>query len=163
MLRTICIIATIFLLSCKTTTYYITRHSEKAGTTMTSDPPLSAEGEKQALQLKAYLTGKGIKSIYSTNFIRTQRTAQPVSVAANIPIQVYSEVNPLVDTLKASNKGNVLIVGHSNTVDDIVNRFTGGTTITDLPDNEYGNLFIVKKKGTSYTFEKIKVPPMVPR
>jgi 2,3-bisphosphoglycerate-dependent phosphoglycerate mutase len=159
MLKTFCIIITVvFLLSCKTTTYYISRHAEKSGTNMTANPPLSAEGEKQALDLRAYLTGKGIKSIYSTNFIRTRSTAEPTSVAINVPIQVYTQVNDLVDTLKATGKGNVLIVGHSNTVDDIVNRFTGVGTMTDLADSEYGNLFIVKKKRSKYSFERIKLP-----
>jgi hypothetical protein len=30
--------------------------------------------------------------------------------------------------------------------------------MSDLADNEYGNLFIVKKKGSNYTFERVKVP-----
>jgi broad specificity phosphatase PhoE len=164
MLRTICFhFIFVLLLSCKTTTYYITRHAEKSGTDMTNNPPLSAEGEKQALDLKAYLTGKNIKSIFSTNFIRTRTTAQPTSTDINVPIGVYTQVNNLVDSLKATNKGNVLIVGHSNTVDDMVNRFMGAATLTDLADSEYGNLFIVKKKGTDYSFERIKVPQVTPR
>jgi broad specificity phosphatase PhoE len=162
MLRTVCFIITVFLLSCKTTTYYITRHAEKSGTDMTNNPPLSAEGEKQGLDLKAYLTGKNIKSIYSTNFLRTRNTAQPTSVAINVLVEVYTHVNNLVDSLKATNKGNVLIVGHSNTVDDIVNRFTSAATMTDLADSEYGNLFIVKKRGSNYSFERIRVPSSRP-
>jgi hypothetical protein len=57
----------------------------------------------------------------------------------------------------------VLVVGHSNTVDDIVNGLTGRAEMTDLADNEYGNAFIVKRKGSSYTFERIKVPQTTPR
>jgi hypothetical protein len=39
----------------------------------------------------------------------------------------------------------------------------GTSAMTDLPETEYGSLFIVKKKGSSYTFEKIKVPQTTPR
>jgi hypothetical protein len=54
-------------------------------------------------------------------------------------------------------KGDVLIVGHSNTVDDIVNRLAGKTVVSgDLKDNAYDNLFILKRKGKSYLFKNEK-------
>ena len=42
--------------------------------------------------------------------------------------------------------GSILIVGHSNTVDDILNGLKGEKIIQDLPDSQYGDLFIVQKK-----------------
>ena len=118
-----------------------------------------------ALDLRDYLQGKNIKGIYSTNFNRTRATAQPTSQHFNLPINIYSpaQTNAMIDSLKAVNKNNILIVGHSNTVDDMVNRFTGTTTMTDLPETEYRSLFIVRKKGSNYTFEKITVPQTTPR
>ncbi|MDQ6609231.1 MAG: histidine phosphatase family protein [Bacteroidota bacterium] len=164
MTKLLCAVGLLFLLSCKTTSYYITRHGEKAGTTVT-DPPLSAEGEKQALDLRNYLTGKGIKTIYSTNFIRTKATAEPTSQLFVVPVKIYdpAKLNELIAELKAINNGNVLIVGHSNTVDDVANGLTGRNVMSDLADNEYGNLFIVKKKGANYSFERMKVPQTAPR
>ncbi|HEY0039475.1 MAG TPA: histidine phosphatase family protein [Flavisolibacter sp.] len=148
--------------SCKTTTYYISRHAERAGN-MSNDPQLTAEGEKQALDLRDHLRGKSIKGIYSTNFARTKSTARPTSELYNLPVNIYSQANTLIDSLKAVNKNNILILGHSNTVDDLVNRLTGTNTMTDLGDTEYGNLFIVRKKGSTYTFERIKVPQTTQR
>jgi broad specificity phosphatase PhoE len=165
MLRVFILLLVIWwLASCKTTTYYISRHAEKAGT-MSNDPQLTPEGEKQALDLRDYLKNKNIKGVYSTNFNRTRATAQPTSNYFNVPINLYNppQGNALVDSLKAVNKNNILLVGHSNTVDDLVNRLTGAATITDLPETEYGSLFIVKKKGSSYSFEKISVPQTTPR
>ena len=158
------LISSTLFFSCKTTTYYISRHAERAGT-MSNDPQLTPEGEKQALDLRDYLQGKNIKGIYSTNFNRTRATAQPTSQHFNLPINIYSpaQTNAMIDSLKAVNKNNILIVGHSNTVDDMVNRFTGTTTMTDLPETEYRSLFIVRKKGSNYTFEKITVPQTTPR
>ena len=146
-----------FLLSCKSTTYYISRHAERAGT-MSSDPQLTSEGEKQALDLRDYLRGKNIKAVYSTNFARTKATAKPTSDLYSVPITIYNPAQGtnLVDSLKSVNKNNILIVGHSNTVDDLVNRLTGASNMTDLPETEYGSLFIVKKKGSNYSFEKNK-------
>lgn len=165
MLRTIYFITILFLLSCKTTTYFITRHAEKAGTGMTTDPPLTAEGEKQALDLRNYLKGKKIKTIYSTNFIRTKATAEPTRQLYGIEMKIYnpSKLAELVAELKTLNNGNVLIVGHSNTVDDVANGLTGTNNMSDLADNEYGNLFIVRKKGSNYSFERIRVPQTAPR
>jgi 2,3-bisphosphoglycerate-dependent phosphoglycerate mutase len=158
------LLSVILFASCKSTTYYISRHGERAGT-MSSDPQLSPEGEKQALDLRDYLRGKNIKGVYSTNFARTQASAKPTSELYNLPVNIYTpaQANNMIDSLKTGNKNNILIVGHSNTVDDMVNRFTGSNTMTDLPETEYGSLFIVKKKGSSYTFEKIKVPRTTPR
>ena len=158
-MKIICLMAAIALLSCKTTTYYITRHAEKASGSMTTDPPLTAEGEKQAMNLKAYLSNKHIKAIYSTNFVRTRATAEPTRQLFGLELKLYtpSKNADLVTTLKNSN-GNVLIVGHSNTVDDLVNGLTGRQQMSDLADNEYGDLFIVKKKGRKYLFERMEVP-----
>lgn len=154
----------LLLASCKTTTYYISRHAERAGA-MGNDPQLTPEGEKQALDLRDYLKDKNIKGVYSTNFNRTRATARPTSEHFNLPVAIYNpqQANAMLDSLKATNKNNVLIVGHSNTVDDMVNRLTGANTMTDLPETEYGSLFIVRKKGSNYSFEKIKVPQTTPR
>lgn len=157
-----------FLFSCKSTTYFIVRHAEKEGgntMAMTSDPPLSAEGEKQAMDLKNYLQQKNIKTIYSTNYARTIATAEPTRQLYGVDLKKYDprRNDQLVEELKKISDGNVLIVGHSNTVDDVVNGLLGRSEMTDLPDTEYGSLFFVKKKGNNYSFEKTKVPQTAPR
>ena len=166
MLRTLLLAALFFLFSCKSTTYYIVRHAEKEqGTTMLSDPPLSAEGEKQAIDLKTYLQDKNIKTIYATNYARTIATAEPLRKALGLNLKIYDprKNEQLVAELKSIGDGNVLVVGHSNTVDDVVNGLLGETRMTDLPDTAYGNVFIVKKKGSTYTFEQMNVPRTAPR
>lgn len=166
MFRIVCLLTLLFLFSCKGTTYYIVRHAEReSGAAMVSDPPLSAEGEKQAIDLKNYLQDKNIKTIYATNYARTIATAEPIRKALGLTLKIYDpkKNDQLIDELKKSSDGNVLVVGHSNTVDDIVNGLTGEAKLTDLADTEYGNVFIVKKKGNRYSFERLKVPQTEPR
>lgn len=161
MYKSLLFIAVLFLLSCKTTTYYVVRHAEKetattmSNTTMTSDVPLSAVGKQRAEALKDLLGKENIKHIYSTNFIRTKSTVQPLADAIQVPIEIYDLKDPAFISKLKSIDGNVLIVGHSNTVDDLVNELSGTKEINgDLPDSEYGDLFVVNKRGDKFTFEK---------
>ncbi len=156
MLKYLFLIAVFTYASCSTT-YYVVRHAEKqtATSNMSSDVPLSEEGTARALALKDALDNKRIKAIYSTNYIRTKSTAQPLSDAIGVPVQTYNPADTLfIKQLKNNNKKNTLIVGHSNTVDNIVNQLTGTEALTDLPETQYGDLFIIRKKGAGYTVTK---------
>lgn len=156
MYKTVVLLLSVLFLSCKTTTYYIVRHAEKEPvTTMTSDVPLSAAGEQRAEALKDMLEKENISHIFSTNFLRTRSTAQPLADATGVPIETYDPNDPdFIEKLK-SLEGNVLIVGHSNTVDDLVNKLAGKKEIDgDLPESEYGDLFIVKKTGNRSGFDR---------
>ena len=154
----------IFSSSCGSVKYYVVRHAEKetasAGTTMSTpnDPPLSAAGRVRAIELKEALRDKGITYIFSTNTIRTISTAHPLDELRGVTkIETYNtrdSLDQLIQKLKGIKKGNSLIVGHSNTVDDIVNKLCGETKIPgDLPDSEYDNLYIITKKGNRMKFE----------
>jgi hypothetical protein len=50
-------------------------------------------------------------------------------------------------------------VGHSNTVDDIVNALTGENKLKDLEDSEYNRLFVVRMRGKKVFFEERKIYP----
>jgi broad specificity phosphatase PhoE len=89
------------------------------------------------------LKDAGVGAIYVTEFKRTQQTAAPLSKALGIPVTTVParETAALVEKLKSS-KETVLVVGHSNTVPEIVK----GLGIPDAPtiaETEYDNLLIV--------------------
>jgi broad specificity phosphatase PhoE len=141
---------------------YIVRHAEKITTSdsigkmAANDPPLSEAGKVRALVLKNELADKHIGHIYSTNTIRTRSTAEPLSEAIKINIELYNSIDSLISAIKSA-KGNVLVVGHSNTVDDIVNKLCGQVKIaSDLKDGEYDNLFVVKIRGQKIIFDQRK-------
>jgi phosphohistidine phosphatase SixA len=159
--------AAVLLMSCSNT-IYVVRHAEKAtGIDMATmkpdtDPPLTPEGGERALALKQLLGSKNVKYIFSTNTLRTRSTALPLKeLYLGMPLQLYSpkadSQAAFIDKIKAIKKGDVLIVGHSNTVDDIANSLAGKTVVpADLKDNEYDNLFVLKRKGSTYRFKKEK-------
>ena len=156
---------TLLLTSC-TRSYYIVRHAEKAvpstGTTMKTpdDPPLSEVGVKRAEALRESLKDKNVNNIFSTNTKRTRSTAEPLRVQAGLTIQTYGPRpdSSFISQLK-NTKGNTLVVGHSNTVDEIVNGLANQSLLSDLEDHEYDILFIVRYKrflGTKVKYERIK-------
>jgi broad specificity phosphatase PhoE len=146
-------------------TIYVVRHAEKVATTDTTvkmsatDPPLSEAGKVRAIVLREELKNKKITRIYSTNYLRNISTAQPLAEATGIKLEIYNSrdsLNEFIQKLRDL-KENILVVGHSNTVDDIVNRITGETNIPgDLADSQYDNLFILKQKGDKWRFERRK-------
>lgn len=162
------VLLSLFLLASCGTTIYVVRHAEKAGgidpATMQTfkDPPLTPEGQERALALKQLLSGKNIKHIYSTNTLRTTSTARPLKeLFLNVPLQLYSSkpdsMDHFIQKLKSIRKGNALVVGHSNTVDDIANKLCSSQVVPgDLKDNEYDFLFVIKRKGDRYKFKAEK-------
>lgn len=149
-------------LTCGAQTYYIVRHAEKVVPAENqvmnlTDPPLNRAGLDRAKVLRDSLADKHIGYIFSTNYERTRSTALPLSEMSGIEITTYSgSADPaFIDQLKSSDK-NVLIVGHSNTVDDIVNALVGEKVLKDLDDSEYNNLYVITKTEGKYILEKRK-------
>jgi len=149
--------------SCNYHSYYIVRHAEKeaAGPNMMSgDVPLTAEGKERAQKIWALMQGKKLIAVYSTNTIRTKSTVQPTADYFHLPVRTYGPRpdSAFIAELKRY-KANVLVVGHSNTVDDIVNALTGENKLKDLDDSEYNRLFIVTMRGKKVFFEEKKIYP----
>lgn len=108
-----------------------------------NDPPLSPKGARRAASLTGFLSNQNIKAIYVTNTLRSRQTVMQVSASLNLSPQVYEPARP--DALAAAVeavKGNVLVVGHSNTVADLVARF-GGTRPADLAPTDFGTIWRV--------------------
>ena len=148
-------------------TYFIVRHAEKAvadpgqmqgSQVPNTDPALSEAGQQRAIELRQLLKDKNVQYIFSTNFKRTISTAQPLSeLRGNTRIEIYNpskdSADAFIQKLRYIKKGNVLVVGHSNTIDDIANKLCGKTMVPgDLKDADYDNLFVVKRKGNRYVF-----------
>ena len=158
----------LMITACSSNRYFVVRHAEKTVLTkdsanmMMSNPPLSEAGKVRAFVLRDELKNQHIQYIFSTNTIRAKATAEPLNESrGNTHIEFYSSskdsLDNFIEKLKSIKKGNVLVVGHSNTVDDIVNKLCNATKIPgDLKDSDYDNLYIVKKKGKKMIFTQRK-------
>ena len=158
-MRLVSFVIGLFLVSCSHS-YFVVRHAERAtaGPNMSSDVSLSEAGSQRAEKLKEILKAKKIGEVFSTNTLRTRSTAQPTADYFQLKIQLYGPRpdSAFIQSLK-SKKKNVLVVGHSNTVDDIVNMLCGKTQVSgDLAETEYDNLFIIKMKGKKAGFIREK-------
>ena len=118
---------------------YVVRHAEKAAEG--KDPELTAQGLTRARNLAGILQRAGIGSIFSSPTQRTKQTAQALAERSGLSVQTYDPRAPkeLVEKVKALT-GSVLVVGHSNTVPDLVRMF-GGAPGADIADNEYDRLY----------------------
>jgi phosphohistidine phosphatase SixA len=141
------LITSALLQSCSYT-IYISRHAEKEISDNT-DPLLTQAGKERADKLSAYLKDKNVKLIFSTNTLRTKKTAEPTAQSVNASISIYDAKKPelLCFEIKELRK-NTLVIGHSNTIKDIVNTLNGKTFLEkDLEDTEYDKLYIVKRSA----------------
>jgi broad specificity phosphatase PhoE len=122
------------------------RHAEKAATPP-DDPPLTAAGEARARDLLAAVRDAGVGAIITTQFLRTRATAQPTAAALGIVPSVVTtgaatHAQDVAAAIRKHPGQTVLIVGHSNTLPEIIEAL-GGKRPANICDAAYDNLFIV--------------------
>ncbi len=108
-------------------TYYLIRHAEKVTTdTSNRNPELSSRGKDHALHWAETLKTVAFDAIYSTNYIRTQKTAAPIAKQQGLAILPYNPRTLFDEEFQQATRGKtVLIVGHSNTTPAFVNAILG--------------------------------------
>ena len=121
-------------------TIFIVRHAERADASKDSD--LSEAGRVRAEALANMLKDANIRAIYATEFKRTQQTAAPLAKALGIKITVRpAKATDFALKLRAEH-GNALVVGHSNTIPDLIKALGISEPIT-IGENDYDNLLEV--------------------
>ncbi len=113
-----------------------------------ADPGLTAAGAAQAQALASWFRKSDApRAIFVSRFRRTQDTAAPLAARLGIRPIVYDPANSdaLVQSVKGE-RGNVLVVGHSNTVPDIVERL-GGTRPAPIQHDQHGDIWRVSRTG----------------
>ena len=131
------------------TSVFLVRHAERAdraagaSAMMAADPDLSAAGRGRAASLATALKDAGITAIFATQFKRTQQTAEPLAAAVGVKVVTIpsKDTRALIAAIRAAH-GNVLVVGHSDTVPDVI-KGLGVETPLEIADREYDNLFVV--------------------
>jgi broad specificity phosphatase PhoE len=123
-------------------TVILTRHAEKAAIPP-KDPPLTPAGQKRAEALASMLADCGVDAIYTTEFQRTQQTAAVLAERVHIKPTVIpaNDTDALVKAIRERQSGVVVVVGHSNTLPEIIAAL-GGPHV-NIPESEYDNLFVL--------------------
>lgn len=124
------------------TTIFLVRHAEKADQTNAS--PLTERGKARAQKLAETLRDANVRAVFSTDFVRTRETAQPLAERRGLPVQSYDAKDAGFSKMLLKNHEGqrVLVVGHSNTIPKLVNALVG-TSLPNLADSEYDALFVV--------------------
>jgi broad specificity phosphatase PhoE len=131
------------------TTVVVIRHAEKESVSA-PDPPLSAAGEARAALL-ARMFGEpkgavGLDAIYISSALRNRMTAAPLAARLGIVAIVAptDDSKGLARRVLRENSGKrVMIIGHANTVPDIVAALSGRSDIPQIDEKEFGTLYIV--------------------
>jgi len=132
--------------ACETTTttpprgpsYYVMRHLQKAEG---PDPALSEEGRSNARRLIGLFAADPPRAIYVSTTRRAVETAAPLAAKLHVKMRKYDPADTagLVARMLAE-KGPVLVVGHSSTVPEIVERL-GGVRPAPLAETDYGDVW----------------------
>lgn len=122
--------------------FFLVRHAEKQS--VAEDPRLNEDGRLRAAQLADLLSDAGLTSIYSTDYRRTRETAQVLAERLGLEVGLYDPAEPgaLLGELQDTG-GRHLLIGHSNTVPDMVTRLGGEHYGAIDEEGEYDRLYVV--------------------
>jgi 2,3-bisphosphoglycerate-dependent phosphoglycerate mutase len=130
------------------TTIYIVRHAEKdLSDPKNQDPDLNVDGKLRVLALNEKLKNEKIDAVFSSKFKRTIKTGLDIAKSNKLVVQEYDAHNykELSDLVKTKFKHKkVLIIGHSNTVLELVESFGVTRPLGALTDDDYDFFFEVK-------------------
>ncbi|MDX1390862.1 MAG: phosphoglycerate mutase family protein [Rheinheimera sp.] len=122
-------------------TVYLIRHAEKQP--VGADPALTDCGIARAEALAQAMAGIKLAAIYTTAYQRTEQTAAIIASRQQLKLKQYDAREPqrLLQQLSA-HAGPVLVVGHSNTVPDLVSRLST-IPMAAIDEQDYAMLYQV--------------------
>jgi broad specificity phosphatase PhoE len=125
-------------------TVVLIRHAER-GTG--ADPALTAAGQARATLLAGMLQDANLGAVFVTDTLRSRQTGTPAAQGAGLQPIVYdaTDATALATTIRASHPGRtVLVVAHSNTVDDIAAALGAGG-VAELADTQFDRMFVISR------------------
>jgi len=122
---------------------FAVRHAERADDGSTPDPSLSEEGRARARTLAGLLADAELDAVHVTRYRRTEETAAPTTERLGLATATYDPgaTQRFAAELRARG-GRHLVVGHSNTIPELV-RALGGDPGTPIAEDEYDRLYVL--------------------
>lgn len=110
-----------------------------------TDPLLNAAGQARAEELRHALGDVGITAIFVTSWQRTQLTAQPLATDLGLVPVIQDDVAATIAAVRALPRSTaVLLVGHSNTVPDLIAGL-GGPAVASISATEFDRLLVLAR------------------
>ncbi len=130
-------------------TFYFIRHAEKDRSDLENeDPELNQDGLGRAIRWAEVFDPIALDQIYITDYERTSMTAAPTAVKKDLETKYYTPEDINVKQFFQDHKGkNVLIIGHSNSTPNFVNKMIGEDKYETLDEYDNSSLFIVRYIG----------------
>lgn len=142
-------------------TIILVRHAEKAPAVEgdKGDVDLSSEGRERAVRFAKVAKRFRPGEIFATAYKRTQQTAEPIAKIRGKAIQIYDAAKhpDLIDLILKSKTKRFVVVGHSNTVPFLANLLAKKEVFRQLPDTEYGVVYVIRT--TNGVFKKLEIYP----
>jgi broad specificity phosphatase PhoE len=132
------------------TVVVVVRHAEKA-TDDPKDPALSDAGQARAQALAIALKDLPLAVAVSTQYKRTHDTAAPAAKAHGLEVTVKpadagnaaTYATDLASHIRQAHAGQaVLVVGHSNTVPELVQALSG-KAVAPMGEDEFDRIYVV--------------------
>ena len=138
-----------FFESQATTTVVFFRYAD-ADLSQADNPGLSAAGQRRAEEVSRVVGDidvvAGVDAIFATQHRVTQETAEPISKALDLPVQVIDagNVRGLRDLILSEYKGKIiLVVTDRDALPLLIAKFQGSKKVPAMGDAEHDNLYIV--------------------
>lgn len=138
-----------FFESQATTTIIFVRHAEQTSHDE-ADPSLSEAGKRRVAELTRQLVDAdvvaGIDAIYATSYKRSTETAEPLAQRLDLPISIYDagDTETVLEEILKSHKGKIiLVVGHSNTVPELIANLGASKKVPPIARDEFDNIYVI--------------------
>ena len=136
-------------LTANSTVVIVIRHAEKESVSA-PDPELSEAGQARAallVRMFGETQGAGrLDAIYTSSALRNRMTAAPLAARLGIVPIVATSDDPkgLAHRIVRENSGKrVMVIGHANTVPELVAALSGRRDIPQIDEKEFGTMYIV--------------------
>lgn len=139
----------------------VVRHAETVAST-DPDRGLSEQGTRRMVALGGIMDAEHVTHVFTSQYPRAIHTAGPTAQVRGLAFESIDarQLSTLVDRVRVLQNDEVaLIVGHSNTVPEIIAAL-GGAAIAPIAEDEYNRLVVLTfaTDGTITTRERVYEP-----
>jgi phosphohistidine phosphatase SixA len=119
------------------------RHADIDLPPASADPALNPAGRERAIALARMVGESGASAIFTSQFVRTRQTVEPLAELLGVTPQLTPEPSEWAESARSGQFGPFLVVaGHSNTVPELLASL-GAASPPAIGEREFDNLFVL--------------------